>query len=156
MNNFYINIDNTYSTTGSGISSNPFNYAQFKTHIASGLVADTTYFIEGVRTLEFDESADFDVNVIVSTISVTLTNRLKEPWYITTYQGPSSQNKISFNTGNVVTSSSFMTPLNLIFQNAVFALSCTDDIIDQIKFNNIDGRNDTSLNLDNVFIEAIQ
>jgi len=158
MVNFYVNINNDYTTNGLGTNSNPFNYTQFLSNISSGLQNDTTYYVEGLRTLSADEDVDIYVNSSInSDVHVSITNKLNEPWVITAYDSTSGSNVITISTGNILDNIDYMTPKSLTIQNGVIAIyNSIVDIGDLLIFNNIDGRLDTSLNIDNTHIEVVQ
>jgi len=160
MNSLYVNITNSYTTSGTGIENNPIDFYQFLTHISSGLDDSITYYIDGVRSLSEDEVLTININTITNPnnedVNVTLTNKLNNPWAILQYETNSeSDTSICFNTGDIETNRDYRSPKKLTIKNGIIGLHnyITDEETEYIEFNNMDG-NDCVLQLENVYIQA--
>lgn len=158
MNNFYVNINNSYTTIGSGTNSSPFNFTQFLSNISSGLQNNTTYYIEGLRSISADENIDIYINTLNNNdVDVILTNKLKEPWVITGFDVIGNQNVITISTGNILDDSNYISPKSLTIKNFVLSIyNNISDVDESLKFDNIDGRLDTTINIDNSYLEVVK
>lgn len=94
MSLFYVNIDDSYSSTGIGSTSNPYQWSQFLSNISGTNAQTDVYYLSGTRTISEDTTVSISAAQLV-TLSAWGPNN--EPWRI-----KASSNSLSFNIGGDV------------------------------------------------------
>jgi len=81
---YWVDINNSYSSTGAGTSVSPFSWSQFITDLADASLSTRTYYVSGTRTLSTNTTITID-SIDTSTTGasvVTINDWDGEPWRI--------------------------------------------------------------------------